>query len=305
MTKPSPQLLHILLIEDSKGDAILIKKALEDAMLDAYEVQHAVTIEEALQYLDKQKFDVVLLDRSLPDAIEFSGLHCIQNRAPGLPVIFLTAYKDETVALEAIQQGAQDYVFKDNFDARVIKRAIQYAVLRKGLEGSLMQRANFDMLTGLANRTMYENRLDIALAKKLRTQKNVAVLFLDLDKFKPVNDQLGHAVGDILLKDVAQRLQGLIRAHDLAARFGGDEFAVLIEELEDREQCEVIAQKMISLFDNPFTINEHVILVDVSIGVVFCAVDQTMTRQDMMTQADKAMYIAKKKSGNSYHFPSS
>ncbi len=188
--KSSSEPLSILLIEDSQGNAILIQRELERGMPGTHKLLHVSTLEEALNVLVQQQFDLALLDRSLPDAHEFSGLHSIQNMAPNLPIIYLTGYQDEKTALESIRQGAQDYVFKDNLDGLDLKRSIQYAILRKEFEGILRVRANFDMLTGLANRMMYENRLDLALAKVLRHDHHVAVLFLDLDKFKQINSSV-------------------------------------------------------------------------------------------------------------------
>ena len=146
--------LSILLIEDSRGDALLIKKSLEDALHNAHTLDVASTFEAATKLMSSHRYDVALLDRSLPDVIGFDGLHRLQAMIPQLPVVFLTAYQDEETALLAIQQGAQDYLYKDHIDTHTIKRAIQYAILRKQFEGVLIRRANFDMLTGLSNRTI-------------------------------------------------------------------------------------------------------------------------------------------------------
>ena len=192
--------LRVLLVEDSKGDAILIKKALTQSTPDSHNIQHVTNLASALKTLAENEFDVVLLDRSLPDTIDFSGLFSIQNMAPKLPIIFLTGLKDEAIALNAVEQGAQDYLFKDNIDPHRIKRAIQYAIRRKRFEDVLILQANFDNLTGLVNRILFENRLDVALTKRKRHDEGIAVFFMDLDRFKQVNDTLGHAAGDQLLQ---------------------------------------------------------------------------------------------------------
>lgn len=285
--------LSILLIEDSIGNAILIQKELARGLATTPKVHHATTLEEALKSIVQQQFDIALLDRFLPDVEEFSGLHSIQNMAPNLPIIFLTGYQDELAALESIRQGAQDYVFKDNLDGLQLKKAIQYAILRKEFEGVLRVRANFDMLTGLANRMMYENRLDLALAKVLRHDHHLAVLFLDLDKFKAINDTMGHAAGDEVLIEVGRRLQQVLRPYDTAARFGGDEFAVLIEELSDLAHSEIVANKIIQAFDKPFQVAGKELMLSVSIGIASCAAGQSKKREQIMQEADAAMYLAK------------
>jgi diguanylate cyclase (GGDEF)-like protein len=292
--------LSILLIEDSKGSAILIQKELEKTFANAYSLVHASTLEEALRCIVEKKFNIALLDRALPDAQEFSGLHSIQNMAPDLPIIYLTGYADEQVAHESIRQGAQDYVFKDNLDGLFLKKAIDFAILRKEYEKVLILRANFDLLTGLTNRRMYENRLDLALAKVERHDTHLAVLFLDLDKFKQINDTFGHAAGDAVLIEVAKRLKSILRPYDTAARFGGDEFAILIEEMPKLEDCEAIAKKIVQLFEAPFFIAKKEMNLSVSIGISYCAAGCSIDREQIIHQADQAMYVAKQNQGSNY-----
>jgi diguanylate cyclase (GGDEF)-like protein len=292
--------LRILLIEDSKGDAILISKVLQQAMPQIHALVKTSTIGEALKIVSEQEFDVALLDRTLPDTRGFSGLHSIQNMSPRLPVIFLTGYKDEYLALEAIRQGAQDYLFKDQLDAHLIRRAIQYAVLRKQFESVLIMRANFDMLTGLANRMLFESRLDVALTKMKRLGGIISVLLIDLDKFKLVNDTLGHIAGDKLLKEVGNRLKQSLRSYDVAARFGGDEFAILLEDISEYQQSEIVAKKITQIMATPFNLSGNELCVGVSIGVVNCNNNQDISRESLLLQADTAMYQAKSSSGNSY-----
>lgn len=292
--------LRILLIEDSKGDVMLIQKALQSCMLEAHMLKKSPTLGHALKTLSEHEFDVALLDRSLPDAEGFSGLHSIQNMAPQLPIVFLTAYKDEAVAFEAIEQGAQDYLYKDNLDGHIIKRAIQYAILRKQFEGVLIMRANFDMLTGLANRMLFESRLEMALAKMKRQGGMLAVFFLDLNRFKQVNDTLGHAAGDILLKEIGRRLKSSLRPYDTSARFGGDEFALLLEGISQAQDAHIVANKVIRKLSQPFDIGGDVVDIGVSVGVATCAAGREIDSQSLMKQADAAMYEAKSQPGSTF-----
>lgn len=297
---PTSNPLKILLIEDSPGDTILISKVLQQALPQAHELVTTTTLGEALKIVSEHEFDVALLDRTLPDTGGFNGLHSIQNMSPRLPIIFLTGYIDEALALEAIRQGAQDYLFKDQLDSNMIKRAIQYAVLRKQFESSLIMRANFDTLTGLANRMLFESRLDIALTKMKRLGGIISVLLIDLDKFKIVNDTLGHIAGDKLLIEVGSRLKQSLRAYDVAARFGGDEFAILLEDLSECQQSEIIAKKITQVMKDPFNLSGNELSVGVSIGVVNCHNDKDINRESLLLQADIAMYEAKSMSGNTY-----
>lgn len=290
-----------MLIEDNKGDAILTERVLKNTMLGAVNISRTESLAATLKILGEDSFDIALLDRSLPDSEGFDGLYSIQNISPQLPIIFLTAYKDEKTAFEAIEQGAQDYLFKDTLDGHSIKRTIQYAILRKQFESILILRANFDMLTGLANRMLFESRLDMALAKMKRHGGNIAVLFLDLDRFKQVNDTLGHAAGDQLLKEVGKRLKSVLRSYDTAARFGGDEFAVLLECISEPAHGEIVAQKIIVLMEAPFEISGKEVDVGVSIGIAGCSLEGSfLDSETLMKRADAAMYEAKSESGNCY-----
>ncbi|MBN9230205.1 MAG: hypothetical protein BGO90_08330 [Legionella sp. 40-6] len=292
--------LRILLIEDSPGDVILIGKVLKKALPNAHNLVKCTTLTEALKIVSDEEFDVALLDRTLPDTRDFSGLHSIQNMSPKLPIIFLTGYRDEHLALEAIKQGAQDYLFKDQLDPNLIKRAMQYAVLRKQFEGILITRANFDMLTGLANRMLFENRLETALAKMKRLGGYISVLLLDLDKFKFVNDTYGHLAGDQLLQEVGARLKQSLRSYDVAARFGGDEFAILLDDISAPDQSEVVARKIIQVIAAPFVIAHKELSIHVSIGIANCHNSLSINRESLLLRADAAMYEAKLVPESSY-----
>ncbi len=294
--------LNILLVEDSKGDAILIQRALYDVMPESHTITRAIHLSAAITAIAEAEsdFDVILLDRSLPDVVGFTGLNSLQNMAPKSPIIFLTAHKDESIALAAIEQGAQDYLFKDDLDGHRISRAIQFAILRKQFEGVLITRANYDMLTGLANRMLFESRLDMSLAKMKRQGGNIAVFFIDLDGFKQINDRYGHAAGDSLLKLVAKRLKDCIRPYDTAARFGGDEFAILLENMASLYDAEMAAQKITELFKQPFPVSGKSFSIGISIGIRFCTAQEYAKRDVVVQHADQAMYRAKSKVGSSY-----
>ncbi len=297
---PLPQPLKILIIEDNRGDALLITKTIEQALLGDCHLVIVKTLEEGLKHISQQQFDVALLDRNLPDAKGANGLFSIQNMAPKLPVIVLTSYQDEQKALEAIQSGAQDYLFKGQTDSLTIRRAIQYAILRKEFEHVLIMRANYDMLTGLVNRGLFENRLDMALVKAKRHRRTMSVLFLDLDGFKEVNDVFGHAIGDKLLKEVGARIRQSLRAEDTIARFGGDEFAILLEDISNALYSEVIAQKIIDAMNGPFNLSVTSLYVAISIGIAICSPQCYYDKEALLHNVDLTMYEAKAISGSTY-----
>ncbi|MFO7301244.1 MAG: EAL domain-containing protein [Acidobacteriota bacterium] len=166
---------------------------------------------------------------------------------------------------------------------------------RTALEAQLTHRAFHDPLTGLANRALFEDRVQHALARRRGELGRLGVLFVDLDHFKQVNDQYGHAAGDALLRAAAQRLVGGLRAFDTAARLGGDEFAVLIDDVSRQDEVMQVAERIIRAFAAPFAFDGHEMSTSASIGVAMAAVGQSA--DDLLRSADLAMYLAKKRGG--------
>jgi diguanylate cyclase (GGDEF)-like protein len=302
MSKMFPEIIKVLLVEDTLQDSILIADALNQVAPHGYKIQIVESLSVAVQTLAKNEFDVVLLDLSLPDSVEFSGLLTIQSIAPKLPIIILTNQDDEELALSAVKHGAQDYFFKNNAKGKDIIRAIKYSMQRKQYEETLIIQANYDMLTGIANRVLYESRLDMALARSKRNEDGVCVFFIDLNDFKIINDTLGHNSGDRILKEAAIRLKKSIRPYDTAARFGGDEFALLIEGIKQAKDCEIIAKNIISKITSPYDIGSNVVNIGVSIGIASCLRGENFTRAELMHRADEAMYKAKNNPKSSYEF---
>jgi diguanylate cyclase (GGDEF)-like protein/PAS domain S-box-containing protein len=163
---------------------------------------------------------------------------------------------------------------------------------RRTLEEELKHQAFHDSLTGLANRALFHDRVEHALARHARYRQPIAVLFLDLDDFKVVNDSLGHHAGDELLRAVADRLRGCLRAGDTAARLGGDEFAVLIEEVTDPKEAAGLAERIISSLGTPFLLEGQEIFVHASIGYALSE-QETLNAGELLRAADVAMYAAK------------
>jgi len=172
---------------------------------------------------------------------------------------------------------------------------------RKQAEEKIQQMAYHDSLTGLPNRKLFSDRLGIALAQAQRNQKGVALIMLDLDNFKDVNDTLGHDVGDLLLKATAERLSAALRESDTVARFGGDEFALILSDLKGIEDALQVAQKIVDGFRKPFLIDIHQLIVTTSIGIAVYPNDGT-DEGILLKNADQAMYQAKQTGRDRYQF---
>jgi len=299
--QPLP-LTHVLLVEDNPSDAFVVDSLMESNPQVHYKTRHVKMQSEAVHVLDEQSFDVCLLDLTLPDASGFSALIDIQEKAPDMPVLILTGTKDTTLAKRAVGRGAQDYLLKDELEITDLTRAIDYAMERKRVEKEIFQRANCDALTGLANRHIFHSRLQMALARTERSGAGIALLFIDLDRFKPINDAHGHDAGDEALKIVAQRIKTALRSYDTPARFGGDEFAVLLEGINNPRDAAIIAKKMIAVLSAPMPYHGHQLKIGASIGIAFSQEVQSGGVDMLLQNADTAMYHAKKEGGGAYRF---
>jgi diguanylate cyclase (GGDEF)-like protein/PAS domain S-box-containing protein len=172
---------------------------------------------------------------------------------------------------------------------------------RKALEAELERRASHDLLTSLPNRHAFVDRLGIALRRtKRRKSSKVGVLFMDLDGFKTINDSLGHEAGDKLLVAVAERLKNRVRPEDVLARFGGDEFAVLLESVEDPSDAIRVAQRIAQSLREPFAVNDHQVGVSTSVGITLGTAQANDDPEGMLREADAAMYRAKEQGPGRY-----
>jgi diguanylate cyclase (GGDEF)-like protein/PAS domain S-box-containing protein len=178
---------------------------------------------------------------------------------------------------------------------------IQDITARKHAEQRLSYLANHDALTGLLNRTQFHDRFTLALASVLRRETKLALMFLDLDRFKLINDTLGHRIGDLLLQAVSVRLKSSVRVNDVLARLGGDEFIVLLNDINLIDDVARIAQKAIDALSQPFSLEGNDIVVTASIGISVYP-DDGANSQILLTNADTAMYLAKERGKNNFQF---
>jgi len=172
---------------------------------------------------------------------------------------------------------------------------------RKEKEDRIRYLALYDQLTGLANRASFNESVSEALSRARRIKSGIALMFIDLDKFKPINDTYGHEAGDIVLTTVAQRLEEAIRNTDTAARLGGDEFVVILENISERENIEVVARKVLESMARPIDIGEETCSVSASIGISHYP-ENGETLSDLLNAADQAMYKVKATGRNNFAF---
>ena len=455
MTGASSQVL--LLVEDNPGDARLFREMLEEQGSHDIELAHVERMCDAEQHLANHKVDIILLDLGLPDEQGLKAIRRARAAAPTVPLVVLTGLDDGALAVQALQQGAQDYLIKGQIETRGLLRALRYAIERKAMEEALFTEkeraevtlksigdavlctdvegkitfmnvvaekmtgwpwqeaigrplseifhvvdaltrqpiphriamavsqnetvhlppnsilirrdgfefwiedsaspihgregqvagavkifrdvsaaremvvqmahsAEHDFLTGLPNRMLLNDRVNQAIALAQRHKKKVAVLFLDLDGFKHINDSLGHPIGDKLLQSIATRLTECVRASDTVSRQGGDEFVVLLSEVEEPTGVTVTAEgsghavadplsserqdlhlpadwagRLLRAVAEPHSIDHHDLHVTASIGVSLYP-DDGLDAETLIKNADTAMYQAKENGRQSYQF---
>jgi len=422
----------VLLIEDNPGDARLLREMFKEARLRSTKVTHVECMLEAETHLAEHAIDIILLDLGLSDARGLEALRRAHNAAPRVPLVVLTGLDDESQAVQALQEGAQDYLVKGQIATLGLVRAMRYAIERKSMEEALFvekeraqvtlnciadavactdvlgnitflnpvaesmtgwssgdavgrplaevlqildaasrevasnpaemagraarpmgarsnailvrrdgfetwiedsvalindrqghasgavvvfrdvtaahatalkmtHSAQHDFLTGLPNRMLLNDRVGQAIVLAQRHEKPVAVLFLDLDGFKHVNDSLGHPVGDKLLQSIAKRLVDCVRGADTVSRQGGDEFVILLSEVEQPEDTAILASRMLEAVAEPHSIEGHDLHLTTSIGISIYP-DDGLDAETLIKNADTAMYQAKENGRQGYQF---
>lgn len=281
----------VLLVEDGDDHAALLEGMLEQAGTPVI-WRRVSDLASARRLLAEDPPDCLLLDLHLPDSSGLDSLEEVRTAAPYVPVVVVTALADEAIAVEALRRGAQDYVLKGRVTADALSRTILFAIERQTQELCMVEAALTDTLTGLANRRCLADRLGAALGRAGRGEAPPAVLLLDLDGFKAVNDERGHRTGDAVLVEVANRLRGAVRGTDTVARLGGDEFVVLCEGLDAEGAAEVSERVQLALAQ-PIPLEQGEVTLGVSIGVVVARAGDAA--DDVLDRADAAMYAAKPK----------
>lgn len=295
----------ILLIEDNPGDARLVREMLADVKGVSgvsYNLEHVSTFSAGLDCLSEREVDIILLDLSLPDSRELDDMiDSIKTASSNVPIVIMTGLDDEAIGVTALKKGVQDYLVKGQVDGNVLWRSIRYSIERKLAEDKIHQMAYYDPLTALPNRILFTDRVNLAIAHAHRKKHMLALMFLDLDRFKLVNDTFGHTTGDQLLRIVADRLRDSMREDDTISRIAGDEFTVLLSGIAEAEVAVNIAKKILKALSRPITIYNHEIFITVSIGISIYPNDG-INAENLLKNADASMYKAKENGKNTYCF---
>lgn len=300
--------LNILLIDDDEVDRQSVIRSLKRGGTLCQVVQ-AATAADGLRLAAEQQFDAILLDYRLPDLDGIDVLRALRgDDFEGVAVVVLSRYEDETLAERCLEAGAQDFLLKDDVTGRRLSRTVRQARHRFQIEDALKrsreqlrQLSERDPLTKLHNRRGFELVLQASIARVQRGEGRLAVLLMDLDDFKGINDTLGHDAGDMLLVEIAQRLGAVVRDGDHLCRLGGDEFVVLMTDFERDEQAMLLADRIVGRLQAPISLGVTEQIITTSIGIATLGAS-TNDQADLLKFADLAMYQAKKDGGNQRRF---
>ena len=291
-------LRRVLLIDDDRMQCLLTKASFAQFRQEKFEVDWADTYEKGLKKLLSGEYTVCLLDYQLG---ERDGLELIREAiAAGchVPIIFLTAEKGENIDIQAMEAGALDYLIKGEINTQALERSLRYALKLGDTMEALRQLATHDALTGLLNRREFDRILVEEHERALRFGRSYAIVTLDLDHFKRVNDKYGHPAGDLVLKTAAQRIAHQLRSVDRVARIGGEEFAIVLTEVDHVTAGEVARRIVEMMAHRPVLLADGTKLT-ITVSAGSASMPKNASNTIALVQiADKALYEAKTRGRN-------
>ncbi|MDJ0647447.1 MAG: diguanylate cyclase [Xenococcaceae cyanobacterium MO_188.B19] len=325
--------LKTLLVEDDPEYAFLLQEQLARADGIQFDITHVEKLTSAIKCLKQKCFEIILLDIGLPDSQGLETFLSLKEIALKLPIVLLTGLKDESLALEAVRQGAQDYLVKQQITTDILIRSINYAVERMYYFKKIHQRRLYlqqtnrelarqvknctfelerqnrqlqklfllsttDKLTGIANRVHFEDFLQREWGNAIRNQTSLSIIMIDIDNFKLYNDTYGHLEGDRCLQQVAQTINVAVkRPKDLVARYGGEELIVILPDI-NLDGAEVVANNIrsqVKALNIPHASSQTSDRLTISLGVASLIPALNSEASSLILAADAALYLAKQK----------
>jgi len=293
----SAEPLRVLLVEDDEDDYVLTSSLLSEIESQKVDLEWVNSYREAVLALGRGEHDVCLVDYYLG---ERTGLELLREAAGGnssAPMIMLTSHSGYDVDAEAMRAGAADYLVKNQISTPLLERSIRYAVQHSRLVRNLRKLASHDELTGLYNRRAMDELLKEETDRHQRYGRPAALVMLDVDRFKSINDSYGHLVGDEVLRWLAQLLRRAIRTADIPARYGGEELAVILPEMNSRQALGMAERVRRRVAAGPFEARGRdgraiQIPITISLGVAGLP-DDALSAAELIAAADRALYAAK------------
>jgi diguanylate cyclase (GGDEF)-like protein len=249
-------------------------------------VTHVQSLADARQTLAENAFDCVLADLTLPDAHWLEAPAELHAVAPDVPIVILSGLADESLAMKAVHEGAQDYLVKGHTDSHLLSRSIRYAIERKQAEAESNDDAMYDTLTGLPNRHLFITELDHAMAKRNELHPSVAVLFVHLDDLELINDSLGRPVGRELTRAVGDRLRQVLPEQEAVACFGSGLFGLLSEHMSSGRYRARTIERILECFQKPFVLDHETVFATARIGVAISDLEDDDDPEALVREAE-------------------
>ncbi len=297
------QKVNILSVEGSDGDFEMINRILKDHTEIA--LSRANSVREAMQVLQQGGYDLILLDYFLPDGNGLDFLRRMERKGFEIPVAVITGQGAERIASKVLQAGAYDYLPKDMVTekrlSRVISNSLEKSRLRREIDESqkkIAQMSIKDELTGLYSRRYFIEALEREVSRAKRYETDMVLCMMDLDYFKRINDTYGHLAGDMVLCEIGTMLKAYIRQSDLACRYGGEEFAVILPNTQPEEAHGVCERFRQMVSQHQFTYNSYLLRTTISIGIASFNPSNPQISLDLIVGADNALYQAKEAGRN-------
>ena len=293
--------VRVLLVEDDEDDFVLTRDMLSDAGPNMFELEWVDSFEAGAEALKADRHDICLVDYRLGAANGFDLLRLAEDIGCTIPIVMLTGQSQDETDQQALRLGAADYLVKGEIQAPLLARSIRYAIEHGRNQKRLLDMAQIDDLTGLANRAMFMELLNRAIVREDRSNAGLALYFIDLDRFKRINDTLGHKVGDMILQETAERLRKCVRESDTVARLGGDEFTVIAERIGNTRNAALVAETILKALEPPHQFDGNEFVLTASVGIAMYP-EAATEPETLIKNADMAMYRAKDKGRNDYQF---
>jgi len=311
--------LKILLVEDDPEFAGLLKIRLGKEKTPSFAITCLPTLRQALEALANTSWDLILLDLTLPDSSGLQTFSTLRAQARHTPIVIMSGLDSDSLAIDAVRKGAEDYLVKGEIDSRLLLRVLHHAMDRHRIKEKLAsvtgrlretnlrleKMALLDPLTELYNRRGLQQALRRELQLLSRESGNLMVLFLDIDDFKKINDSLGHPVGDMLLKQIAQKIQDSVRISDHVARIGGDEFILLLPKTPFKKGLQLAERLRSAISGTKIVISDKESLrITASFGLTTVPA-HTASVDDLLAISDPFLRQSKNEGKNRVSYPPS
>jgi two-component system cell cycle response regulator len=293
--------INILVVDDSQSVFEGLKVLLRDQ--DLINLSRAGNFVDSFTMLEREPFDMVFMDHILKDGTSIDYLRRIEKEGIDTPVIVIAEYGDEMLASQVIQLGAYEYLPKSRINSesfsRVINNTLERARLRKDVEkaqAKMAEMSTVDELTKLYNRRYFIEALEGEFERAIRYGTEIALVMMDLDYFKKINDTYGHLAGDMVLSKIGDMLKAHVRRNDLACRYGGEEFAVILPSVSKESTYAAYDRFREKVFAQHFEYESMQFSITVSIGIAYSNSAESIN--DLLAHADQALYQAKEENRN-------